>query len=345
MKAILSIAIAGILMPMCGIGAGSKATVKKTCFTESELRTLSGAAVDINVARQLYAVAKAANSDAGRQQEYYKAAAACLIACGKIDIYRKHVKGKLKNSEGFESNLMATCRQCSGEGAKKRLCHSCNGKGRCSKCGGSGCVKVVKFNSPVCRKGCSNCNGSGQCPKCEGIGSKHEKCWTCAGTGKIKQFSKAASERAFRDLCNAIAHGIAAEARAKAEAEERERNRRAAEARAKDRKEAARIEREQMEALGLVSINGKWMTPGSLRGVLCCIVQIVEPGRAICVAGGRVICLLYSSDKNPNASAGDMFIVDLYRCGTYSYVTVMGAPQTIAKFAVNLDVALEENQK
>ena len=137
-------------------------------------------------------MAAANNSD---RQKYLKAAAACLVACGKNDVYEKRVKGKLINAAEFESVVKEDCKQCSGSGMKKQRCNDCNGNGRCSRC-------TAGFSQSAT---CSKCNSSGRCPKCSGKGYKEEKCVTCAGTGKV--FNKANATRFFRDSCNVIADG------------------------------------------------------------------------------------------------------------------------------------------
>lgn len=87
----------------------------------------------------------------------------------------------------------------------------------------------------------------------------------------------------------------------------------------------ARYEEEApiMEARGLKYIDGKWMTPGSVRNFSYKVFQIYEPGHALCHDGdGIIFCLLYSAKENRNVAEGDIFWNDLYRCGTYSYITV-----------------------
>lgn len=194
------------LSMLCAVSAAQKSTAKKTSFSESELRTLAKAAPDVKNAGQLYSVALATSNDVARQQAYLKASAAGLIACGKPDIYKKHVKSKLQNVAEFEDGLKDDCEKCSGAGAKERRCSMCNGKGPCSVCKGSGETVSVGFDNNNETKPCRKCKGEGRCPKCGGEGSTKEKCFACAGTGKV--FSKTVAARVFRDSCNAIADGV-----------------------------------------------------------------------------------------------------------------------------------------
>ena len=196
-----------VLTPSVCAATAQKPPAKKTSLSETELRTLAKTVPDVKNAGQLYSVALATSNDVARQQEYLKAAAAGLIACGKADIYNKHVKGKLQNAAEFEDELKDDCKQCSGVGAKERRCSACRGKGQCPTCKGTGqTMTTVSFSFGKQSKPCSKCNESGQCPKCGGEGSTKEKCLTCGGTGKT--FSKTIATRVFRDSCNAIADGM-----------------------------------------------------------------------------------------------------------------------------------------
>jgi len=187
-------------------GAAQKPTAKKTSFSESELRALAKAVPDVKNAGQLYSVALATSNDVDRQQAYLKASAAGLIACGKTDIYKKHIKGKLQNVAEFEDGLKDDCEKCSGAGAKERRCYDCRGEGKCPGCKGSGETVRVGFNNNNETKPCRKCKGSGRCPKCGGEGSTREKCLSCSGIGKV--FSKSVAARVFSDICNAIADGV-----------------------------------------------------------------------------------------------------------------------------------------
>ena len=195
-----------VLFMLCAVSAAQKPTAKKTSFSESELRTLAKAAPDVKIAGQLYSVALATSNDVDRQQSYLKASAAGLIACGKTDIYKKHIKGKLQNVAEFEDGLKDDCEKCSGAGTKERRCYDCKGEGKCPGCKGSGDTVRVGFDNNNETRPCRKCKGEGRCPKCGGEGSTKEKCFACAGTGKV--FSKTVAVRVFRDSCNAIADGV-----------------------------------------------------------------------------------------------------------------------------------------
>ncbi|MBR2771571.1 MAG: SEL1-like repeat protein [Bacteroidales bacterium] len=201
-----TLAIICAMSALCAVGAVQKPTAKKTSFSESELRALAKAVPDVKNAGQLYSVALATSNDVDRQQSYLKASAAGLIACGKPDIYKKHIKSRLQNVAEFEDGLKDDCEKCSGAGAKERRCYDCKGEGQCSGCKGSGETVRVGFDNHNETKPCRKCKGSGRCPKCGGEGSTKEKCFACAGTGKV--FSKTVAARVFRDSCNTIADGV-----------------------------------------------------------------------------------------------------------------------------------------
>lgn len=205
MKAKLTIIC--VMSAICAVSAAQKPTAKKTSFSESELRALAKAVPDVKNAGQLYSVALATSNDVARQQAYLKASAAGLIACGKPDIYKRHVKGRLQNVAEFEDGLKDDCKQCSGNGTKDQRCLTCRGNGKCPSCKGTGQIMTtVSLSFDKQSKPCGKCNESGRCPKCDGEGSTMEKCFACAGTGKV--FSKTVAALVFRDICNAIADGV-----------------------------------------------------------------------------------------------------------------------------------------
>ena len=205
MASIVAVAMFALVPGECA-GAAQKPT-KKTSFSESELRALAKSAPDVKNAGQLYSVALVTSNDVDRQQSYLKASAAGLIACGKPDIYKKHIKGKLQNVAEFEAGLKDDCKQCSGNGTKDQRCLTCRGNGKCPSCKGTGQIMTtVSLSFDKQSKPCGKCNESGRCPKCDGEGSTMGKCFACAGTGKV--FSKSVAARVFSDSCNAIADGV-----------------------------------------------------------------------------------------------------------------------------------------
>lgn len=183
-------------------GAEKKQAPKKTSITESELRAMAKAKPNAKDAGALYQVGMATNN-VERQQEFFKASAACLLACGKYETYKKHVKDNLSNAKAFEESLKDKCKKCGGAGRKDRKCHVCSGKMGCPSCRGSGQTVSMGFDRPNGAKPCHKCSGSGKCHKCGGAGSTKEKCGACAGTGKV--FLESIAERVFRNACNAIA--------------------------------------------------------------------------------------------------------------------------------------------
>lgn len=323
------------MFAVCAFGAEKKPEPKKTSITESELRAMAKAMPNAKDAGTLYQVGMATNN-VERKQEFFKASAACLLACGKDDTYQKHIRSKLTDAKAFEDSLKDKCKQCGGTGKKDLRCYVCSGKGRCVSCKGSGRAVSMGFDRPNGTKPCHRCSGGGKCPKCGGAGSTKAKCGSCAGTGKV--FRESVAERVFRDTCIAIADRPAVEARAKAEAAERERKRIEAEKKASE-------EAEFMESLGLVKICGKWMTPGSAQGIRFRVVQILGPGRALCTDGDIYFCLIYAAHINQDIAEGYIYTNDLYRCGTYTYTSVENASRTVAKFAIDIDVAIKEIKK
>lgn len=187
-------------------GAVSKPSTKRTSLSEAELRTLATSVPDVKNAGALYSVAMATSNNVEVKQEYLKAAAACLVASGREDVYRKRVKSRLSNAEEVEGELKGDCSRCAGTGAKERRCSVCQGKGTCPTCKGSGQVVSVGFDGQNGSRSCRKCSGSGHCSKCDGGGSTKEKCTACAGSGKL--FSKTVAACVFRDTCNALADRV-----------------------------------------------------------------------------------------------------------------------------------------
>lgn len=200
------------IMTLCivyALGAGgavSKPSTKRTSLSEAELRTLATSVPDVKNAGALYSVAMATSNNVEVKQEYLKAAAACLVASGREDVYRKRVKSRLSNAEEVEGELNGDCSRCAGTGAKERRCSVCQGKGTCPTCKGSGQVVSVGFDGQNGSRSCRKCSGSGHCSKCDGGGSTKEKCTACAGSGKL--FSKTVAACVFRDTCNALADRV-----------------------------------------------------------------------------------------------------------------------------------------
>ena len=191
-----------MIFAACALCAEKKSTPKKTSLSEVELRTMAKASPNVKDAGTLYSVGMATKNDE-QKQEYLKASAACLFACDKRDVYKKHIKSNLADAASFEESLKDKCKQCSGAGQKDRRCYDCSGKGRCTTCKGSGKLVSVGFDRANGTKPCHKCKGNGRCRKCGGGGSTKEKCATCGGSGKT--FQKYVAERVFRDTCNAIA--------------------------------------------------------------------------------------------------------------------------------------------
>ena len=176
-----TLTVACMMTALFVVGAVQKPSPQKTSLSESELRTLAKAEPDVKNAGTLYLAAMATSNNVERKQAYLKAAAACLIACDKKDIYKKRVKGELQDAAKFESELTDDCKRCSGSGKRGLRCYACSGKGKCPVCKGAGQVRAVKyagFNKYHVSKPCNKCNESGHCQRCGGKGSVEEKCST-----------------------------------------------------------------------------------------------------------------------------------------------------------------------
>ena len=98
------VAIVCMMFAVFAFGAEKKPESKKTSITESELRTMAKAKPNAKDASTLYQVGMETNN-VERKQEFFKASAACLLACGKYETYKKYVKGKLANAKAFEDSL------------------------------------------------------------------------------------------------------------------------------------------------------------------------------------------------------------------------------------------------
>ena len=308
--------------------------------------------------------------DEDLRQEVLKAAGAAVVCANRNDTYVDKIRPLIKNADEFEKEYFEPCGTCAGTGKQSKTCSSCKGSKKCTFGGCNGGTVITHRISGNVTGRCSKCKGSGVCQACRGNGSVTHTCYRCNGLKKNpSKSSLVVSYRKHVDLAKTWKQELerrererkAAEEKAKAEKERlarerEERERKAAEEKA--RLEARRRAREReleeerkreeklrarMRELGFVNVDGKWMTPGSVRYVRYMVFQIYEPGHALCRDGsGRVFCLLYSAKDNRNLSEGDVLVNDLYRCGTYSYITVNGAPSTVARFAIDLEVALQE---
>lgn len=339
---------------------------------DSQIKKLSKAPISFEVASKWAKLSKKIE-DEGLRQEVLKAASAAVIHSKRREVYDENIKSHIQEKDEFESEFYETCSKCSGEGKCDSKCLTCNGSGKCrmGNCR-EGTITIRRITGSVTDR-CGQCRGTGICQKCGGSGNVRLFCSRCNGKKKIlnkdlliKSYKKHVEiatkwkqerEREARERREA-------EEKARIEAERRERERKEAEEKARieaerrerERKEAeekARIEAEKQEniarmmrELGLVNVRGKWMTPGSSRYVRYMVFQIYEPGHALCkTKDGLVFCLLYSAKDNRNLAEGDVLANDLYRCGTYSYITVENAPRTVRQYAIDLSVALEEIEK
>ncbi len=306
---------------------------------ERQLTELSQAPVDYEVAGKWFKLAKDI-ADNGRRQEAFMAAAAALIYAHKSEVYQKNVRTQIDNAATFEEEFMRECPDCRGGGKSRHPCPACKGSGTCryANCqGGKHLVYQITGNR---YETCRDCKGSGKCQKCKGGGHQERKCTRCGGKGK-----RIDGELVLAAYEKHVDHAIRWE---QVERERKERERKEAEERiAKEREREDRRRKEEelakiMRAQGLVDIGGKWMTPGSSRNVAYKVFQIYEPGHALCHDGDTIFCLLYSAEDNRTLAEGDVMRNDLYRCGTFSYVTVQNARSTVRQYAIDLSVAQKE---
>lgn len=349
----------------------------------SRIEELATGNSDTNLAARWFALAKSFQPDASSEnssrkrmeairKNVIKTAAAALICAGKSAVFKKEIAPQIDNLNDFEKVMRSPCEACgeyggyndddnifggygsrdNGNGKVKTKCQNCRGSGRCQYQGcNGGYVEVRKrvwggkaLGSESYSDGskmCTSCNGSGQCRYCKGEGYLLVSCAKCGGKGwvikktRLLAVYRKYAEQALDVARDAVNDKEREERRAEERAEREERRERE-----RERFEKERIE---MEARGLEYIDGKWMTPGSVRNVAFTVLQIYEPGHALCYdRSGMVFCLLYSADDNIDIAAGDKYHNDLYRCGTYSYVTVKNAPNTVRQYAIDLEVALKE---
>lgn len=277
---------------------------------------LACAPADYETAEKFMELAKSVGEGCARQV-LLQAAALAMLYARKMDNYAKEVKPIMANAERFEESLRTECPVCEGDGKEYEDCQSCHKTGRCPGPGCSGgYVQIRKrtfgYNlqpsvsySDGSRK-CSSCNGTGKCHYCDGKGKIAKPCRKCAGKGWIVTPSKVL--------------GIYLQTIADLPI--------------------------VLHNPNLEYIDGKWMTPGSFRKFPFEVFQILSPGQALCRdKAGNIFCLLYSAQDNRNIAEGEHYANDLYRCGTYSYITVQDAPRTVRQFSIDFETADRENRR
>ncbi len=328
---------------------------------ERQLKDLSRAPVDYALAGKWFKVANEIQT-AGQRQEALMATGAALIYSKKGDIYQQRIRQMLNDATAFEDEFMENCPDCGGKGESNHPCPACKGTGQCQYANCEGGRHLVHQIQGSHWETCRDCKGSGRCQKCRGEGIIHGKCLRCGGKGKrasmdlvmaaYKKHADLAAKWEQLERERKERERKEAEEKARAEVERKERERKEAEEREQREREDEERRREyealaaKMRAKGLVDVDGRWMTPGSVRNVAYKIFQIYEPGHALCRdVNGVVFCLLYSADDNQNVAEGDILRNDLFRCGTYSYTTVQNAPSTVRQFAIDLEVAMRENKR
>lgn len=302
---------------------------------EQQCQELAIAPANYETAVKWLDLAKGVENEKVRQV-LLKAAAAAMLYARKLDAYTKNVKPLMEDAQRFEESLHSDCPVCHGERNISERCLYCHGDGRCraSRCDYGQVeirTRVLGGWGPSRFERCKTCRGTAKCQYCNGKGYNLLPCDKCAERGWIVTPSKVRD--VYLGNLDDMQQVVQNEKERLEWRERREQERR--EARERYAQEAP-----IMEARGLKYIDGKWMTPGSVRNVSFNVFQIYEPGHALCHDGdGIIFCLLYSAKDNRNVAEGDIFRNDLYRCGTYSYITVKGAPSTVRQFAIDLEVA------
>lgn len=293
----------------------SEATVSDSL--EQKFAKLAGAPADYETAKKFIDLAKSVGEGSARQI-LLQAAALAMLYARELDAYTRIVKPLMVKTESFEKSFRSKCSVCQGDGNEYEDCLSCHKTGRCPSPGCSGGRVEIRKRTFACgdlqpstsysagSRKCSSCNGTGKCRYCNGVGKIPKPCRKCAGKGWIVTPSK-----------------------------------------------VLEIYQKTIEDIPIVLYNhnleyidGKWMTPGSVRNLPFEVFQIFSPGQALCRDNtGTIFCLLYSAQHNRNLAEGEHYANDLYRCGTYSYITVQGAPSTVRQFSIDLETAERENRR
>ncbi|MDF7801900.1 hypothetical protein P4C99_20655 [Pontiellaceae bacterium B1224] len=115
-----------------------------------------------------------------------------LVACTMYSM----LQGKMEDAVRFymtieahygEGNVLDikkylnTCDVCDGTGVILKDCRTCNGTGKCPRCGGDGELdsEFLDRTTP-----CTTCRGTGKCTACNGVGKIKIRCGNCEGTGR-----------------------------------------------------------------------------------------------------------------------------------------------------------------
>lgn len=115
-----------------------------------------------------------------------------MVAC----VVHSLLKDRMEEAERFHLMLQAyfpgndamvlgdylkPCPACEATGLVERECRSCDGTGKCSKCGGTG-ERDSEFMDRTVH--CTTCRGTGKCSTCGGDGKLTSRCTACEGTGR-----------------------------------------------------------------------------------------------------------------------------------------------------------------
>lgn len=77
---------------------------------------------------------------------------------------------------------LKSCDACGGSGLVKKDCRTCNGSGKCKRCGGDGKQDSEFLDKTI---SCTTCRGTGKCAgACKGTGEIKLRCGACEGTGR-----------------------------------------------------------------------------------------------------------------------------------------------------------------
>ncbi len=152
--------------------------------------------------------------------------------------YREHLRTTYPKSR-YQSLLdpatyMTNCVACSGKGRRAVPCSTCNGTGKCTRCGGrgsfprmgtvagglsgglSGTRTVTPTANDKAQEECIVCKGAGKCKTCDGRKTVESVCTVCQGRGQVQSNTVrlAFAEMALRLADLAFAAGQAERGRA-----------------------------------------------------------------------------------------------------------------------------------
>lgn len=119
--------------------------------------------------------------------------------------YREHLRTTYPKSRYKPlldpTNNLAVCGSCEGKGKRDAPCPTCNGSGKCARCGGkgsfprmassgggglSGTRTLTPMSNDRAQESCVVCKGAGKCKGCDGRKTVESVCPVCQGTGQVQ---------------------------------------------------------------------------------------------------------------------------------------------------------------